>query len=318
MTHEHKDQLTASVVAAIDKAAANQASPALNDQKTDTQGMREAMFNGASHAAEKYRRDNPSARKLVTRIDTLVYEPKPAGYKAAIVGMVLQWFESSTALAATNRADVARLNARLQTERFNPNNHFSKPLSPSIRKALTTLLNKHGVSLPETAKTMSAVRKAVQAFKVTGKPQAELFGKAGSRSGSILTIGGRSYRIEEHKGQECVRVTVGRKTQRVNLTTARVLVGNLVSEEPGSISDNLLHSNIGDLAPRPDQATPAAPAPYSGTSSPRECNCANANERLSLSERIDNLRQKRTFDPDIRQQPIDPDPLSLIELPAPE
>ncbi|WP_109354610.1 hypothetical protein [Sphingorhabdus sp. EL138] len=327
MTDNQQDMLPASSIAAIQKAGANQNTPALHDQRPHSQRLREAMFNGAVASAAKYKQDHPGARDLRTHIDTLAYKPKPAGYKAALVDRVSQWFDNSGALAATNRTDVDRLNAQLQTDMFNPDNHFSKPLSPSIRKELAALLHKRGAVLPETAKTMSDVRKAVRSYKASNQPQAEPFGHAGWRSANALTIGGRSYRIEVHNGQECIRVTAGGKTQRVNLTTVKVLIGDLVERGPGSISNIPITSYIGELVPRPKNTDLPASSPIAGTSSPGEypdtsvevntppdnitgiCDQKPAEpEKLGITERIAALRRVMPPVADT-QHPPDDDPL---------
>ena len=216
-------------------------------QKHHAEQMRVIGFYQGKDGIDDYRRRHPDAKALV-ELKSLAYLPKPSGYPDALASMIDCWFVSDLALSATNGADVARLNAKLQTDRFNTGNHFSKPLSASILKKLSAVFEQHGASLPATAKTMSAVRKAVRAFKAGDNINAKPFGTVGTRNGDTLIIGGHSYKVSRNGTRECIRLTVGGNKRRLYLDDILAVAGLLAGGEPGNPSNYLLHSNIGERA----------------------------------------------------------------------
>lgn len=177
--------------------------------------------------AKAYKLRYPEADKIRVDANPNAYLPKPTGYYDEIAKMVRHWFDSSIALASTNREDVVRLNGKLGTNRFDPDRFFSRPLSPKLRKKIAAVFDERLALLPDNAVTMSQVRTAVKAFKARAAPQGKPFGTIGTRTEQSLTIGSKVYRIEMYRGRECIRVTSGKTTQRIYLSILQEFISGL-------------------------------------------------------------------------------------------
>ncbi len=180
-----------------------------------------------------YKLRYPEADKIRVDPNPKAYVPKPAGYFDAVANMIRHWFDSSIALASTNREDVVRLNNKLGSNRFDPDRFFSRELSPSLRKKIAGVFEERLGLLPDNVRTMSGVRQAVKAFKAREAPQGKPFGTIGTRTEQSLTIGSKVYRIEMHRGKECVRITSGKTTQRIYLSLLQELISGLSVGEAG-------------------------------------------------------------------------------------
>lgn len=229
-----------------------------NDRmKHHTKQLRTILFLHGIEGARAYKEKYPEAKSIWIDIKTNASQPKPKGYAAALLNIVDGWLQSDTALTATNRADVERLNSKLETDRFNPSTHFSKPLSPPIRNKIAAIMEAHGARLPASAESMSAVRKAIQAFKANGQSEAQPFAAIGSRTGDSITLGNRKFRIEDYRGRACIRVTTGGVTQRLYLETIEALLSGFSESQPGDNLSSSIVYTIGELvsAPKSDAVT---------------------------------------------------------------
>jgi hypothetical protein len=154
------------------------------------------------------------------------------------------------AVTSTNKEDVERLNARLNRS-FNPDNHFSSPLTPSRLEKIRAVFAKHGAVLdPDKVKTMSQVRQAAKAHWArthTDKP----FGNVGVISGQDLVIAGHRFTIEKNGDRECIRVQIAGKRRRLYLDEIKWIAG-LVGEG-GPPHNTTTESSIGELAYPPEQ-----------------------------------------------------------------
>lgn len=242
----------------------------------------------------------------------IMYAPKPSGYIAAITGMVDLWFDSAIALAATNRADVERLNSKLGTA-YDPDRFFSRKLTPSIRKRLEEIFDKRGAVLPEGAVSITAVRQAVKAYRAGTASNVKPFGKVATRTPKMLTIGTRAFAIETHNGREGIRLTVNGKRERVSLAAIKELLSGLETEDSRNAPPYIIVYNTRELAPNSETGQETASCDNLGASSHQHSHIPDdtADEPApSLYDRIARLAANNRAAPII---PADngPDPLEL-------
>ncbi|MDZ4307179.1 hypothetical protein [Allopontixanthobacter sp.] len=211
------------------------------------------LYHGIS-GANAYKARFHEAVPLLIHSAPVAYRRKPKGYPAALANMVNEWFDSETAVAQSNRADVGRLNCKLGSS-FNPANHFSKPLPAALLRKLAELFSQRGAHLDvRQAKTISSVRKAVKAAKVVAGGAAVPMGAWGTRSGGMLAIGCHSFAIEQHNGHECIRLTVEGSRPRIRLDALGEFLSltGLVQADPRETLPTLLYKSIGALPPIPE------------------------------------------------------------------
>lgn len=223
-------------------------------QRHHTQQLRQVAFYEGKTGVDAYKERHPEAARLRVNLTALAYAQKPSGYGDAIVSMVEQWFDSDTALAATNKADVDRLNARLGSDRFDPGSHFSKPMSPALRKRIAALFEQRGTTLPPTVKSLSAAKKAVRAVRAGSVPAATPFAGIGSRTDDTLTIGQRTFPLVRHGAHDCIRVTAGGKTQRIPLDIVAVVLSGLADGMGGEQPALTTTCSIAELVQTPETA----------------------------------------------------------------
>ena len=223
-------------------------------QRHHTRQLGRIAFYDGKNGVDAYKQRHPEAGQHRVNLNALAYVQKPPGYSDAIANMVGHWFDSDTALAATNGSDVDRLNARLGTDRFDRRNHFSKPLPPAVRKQLASIFQRRGAALPSSAKTMSAVRQAVRSFKAGSRPSAEAFGKVGTRAGDTLSIGSRAFTVSRNGNRECIWIT-GDKRRRVYLDDI-LAIADLLDGEDGC-SPYPVYNTVRDRHYLPETADPA-------------------------------------------------------------
>lgn len=210
----------------------------------------------------------PEAADILIGSEPRAYVRKPSGYKPAILALVALWFDSGTALASSNREDVARLNAKLGTD-FDHDRFFSRTLSPSLRSSISELFAQRGAYLdPGIVKSMSQVRQAIRSKKASAAPEGRPFAGIGTRTPQSLTIGTRSFRIEQHKGRECIRVTHDGTTQRFYLGNLQELLSGLVGEQAGASPPPTICIYTGELVPSAETDSAEGHTATSGTSSP--------------------------------------------------
>jgi hypothetical protein len=207
------------------------------------------------NAANAYKEKYPEAKAIWIEANPTASIPKPPGYDRAIIGMVSMWFESSIALAAKNREDVERLNRKLETNRFDPDRLFNRPLSQGLRKKIAAIFEGRHLRLPASAQTLSAVRKAVVAAKAQGTPQGRPFTNVGTRTPQTLVIGAKSFPIEMYKGRECIRVSAGGTRQRVSMAILETILAGLdVPVVPGDTPPITIYGNKRELVSATDTA----------------------------------------------------------------
>lgn len=283
--------------------------PLLADRiRYHTKRLRVIQHAYGAEGVAAYKAKHPEARAIQIISNPIAYTAKPSGYDDFLTGMVSSWFNSDAALTETNRAAVIRLSDKLGS-RFDPDRHFSVPLSAGRLKKLADVFSKHGAHLDTSGPlSMSDVRKAAKAFKAGARAGASPFGNVGTISSDVLTIGLHSYRIERHKDRACIRVTAQGTTQRIYLTTLQALLASVGEDDPLS---NPLRSRERELVPGPGSDVETGEFPQAGTSSPGEC----ADCPPSMAERIARLRADR-LDPapqhsTTNRHDPDADPLAL-------
>jgi hypothetical protein len=223
-----------------------------------TKRLRVVCYVEGIEGVRLYKAKFPEAKPIQVKATTFAFQPKPEGYADFLCSLVDSWFQSDTALAATNRADVERLNQAVHPRRFNPDNHFTKPLSATLIGKLADVFAKHGHQLDTNdAKSMSKVRAAAKAAKgkrSAGRP----FAKIGHITGDSLIVGNQSFRVEQHNGHACIRVIVGNSRVRLRLDALAAFVG-LVGFEGDILPLSSIENRTGDLAPELENAPEADP-----------------------------------------------------------
>jgi hypothetical protein len=182
-----------------------------------TKRLRLVQYASGAEGVAAYKAKHPEAKSIQTRATTIAFQPKPEGYSDFLCELVDGWFLSDVALAETNRADVERLNRAMHPRRFNPDNHFSKPVSANLLAKLADVFAKHGCHL-DTRKplSMGKVRAAVKAAK--GRASASRpFGSIGHISEGQLMIADERFAIQKNGNRECIRPTINGSKRRLYL-----------------------------------------------------------------------------------------------------
>lgn len=223
-----------------------------------TKRLRVICYVDGIDGVRRYKTKFPEANIIQVRATTFAFQPKPQGYGDHLCRLVDNWFQSDTALAETNRADVDRLNDAMHPRRFNPDNHFTKPLSPNLAEKLADVFAKHDAHL-DTDKplSMSKVRAAVKATKgkrSAGRP----FCGVGHIAGDQLIVGVESFRIEEHNGHDCIRIMVNGSRVRLRLDALAGFIGLVELGGDFSLSSSI-ENRTGE--PAPSSATDPKPDP---------------------------------------------------------
>ncbi|MBX7482965.1 hypothetical protein [Qipengyuania qiaonensis] len=272
--------------------------------------LRTIALHQGIDGVKAYKAENPEAASLRIQSSPTIYDPKPPGYPDALASLVAGWFASDTALRSTNRDDVARLNTRLGTDRFDPDRHFSKPLSKSVLNRIEAVFVANGVQFDRAAcSTMGKVRRAAMQAKSGG--QATATPQAISRQGATVTIGQASFPVEHHGGHYCIRVAVAGKRVRVRLDALAEVISLAGFQSGAGVPDTPIRSIVGDSAQNgladtiPPGTRPKTEKP------PRQSpeDLAQDEPPLSLSDRIRRLPRANPRGPAI---PDGQDPLALI------
>ena len=179
--------------------------------------LRVIQYVSGAEGVAAYKAKFAEAKTIQTRATTIAFQSKPEGYARFLCGLVDTWFISDLALAETNKADVGRLNDAVHPRRFNPDNHFSKPIAGSLVGKLADVFAKHGAHL-DTSKplSMAKVRAAVKAAKgkrSAGRP----FGQIGHVADGQLFVGDQSFAIQRNGSRECIRPTINGCKRRLYL-----------------------------------------------------------------------------------------------------
>lgn len=259
-------------------------------------------FSRGAEGVKEYKSSYPEAVSLLVNIDALTYRPKPRGYEDYLATLAAQWLTDPAALACTNKADVERLNAHFQTDRFNPSKQFSLPLSKRAKAKIVGVFAARGVTLdPRSIKSMTAVRNAAKAVTAGSRPDAAPFGRFGTMSEKVLTIGHRAYVIEQHKGRGCIRITADGVSQRVYLPIVEAILAT-IGDDPLSSSSSI--RRIGELVPERKSGLDGDKSAPAGTGSPA------VSPHRGLDERVAALKTRQSRD---TATLVDPsaDPLAL-------
>ncbi|WP_033075486.1 hypothetical protein [Sphingopyxis sp. MWB1] len=262
-------------------------------RKHHTQELRGIAKWQGLDGVKAYKARWPEAADIRVDSEPRAYAPKPAGYKAAIMAMVGLWFDSNVALAASNRDDVRRLNAKLGAT-FDPDRFLSRPLSPSLLQAIAGEFERRGKHLDTAkAKSLSQVRQAVRSAKAKAAPEGKPFAGIGTRTAKALTIGQRTFAIETHKGRECVRVSTGGARQRIYLDFVQELLAGLPQGEAREGPLPTILQYTGELAPsdEPDPLADIPPTP--GTNSHNNPTLSPGELAPSLSDKVRSLKADR-------------------------
>jgi hypothetical protein len=221
-----------------------------------------SQANGAT-GIKSYKDKYPEARSIQVQATTIAYQSKPAGYDDYLAGMATRWLSSDVAASATNSTDVAALNERFGTSRFNPANHFSKPIGKRTMAKIREAYSARGLPLDSaTVKSMSDVRRVAKAAHAAAEAGTKPFGKIGTISGNQLVIGGRSITIGKNGGRDCIRIDINgaRLWQRLDMLEAAMAL--LLDMGPGkddllSITSNVVIGEL-DYSPENPDLVPAA------------------------------------------------------------
>lgn len=233
-----------------DEAALEQMPSLADRMRYHTKRIRAIDYADGANGVRSYKAKFPEAKTIQVISNSITYQPKPQGYDDFLVSMVAMWFNSPTALAETNRAAVARLNDRLGTQ-LDPDKHFSQPLSSARLKKVAKVFAQHGAHLDTSHPlSVSKIRAAARAAQADAQRHGAPFGNVGHIIGERLTIGARSFPVERHNGQSCIRIAVSGARVRLRLDALEAFIvaaglGPVVDRSPIT----LLRSKIGEPAP---------------------------------------------------------------------
>lgn len=197
------------------------------------QAMVAAFHNGGWPAVRALRERYPAAAGLSLKVDAFAFQPKPKGYYDAVGKMVGTWLTDSAATQGSNRQDVAALSAELGGPP-RPGNELSKAMNKTTRDRCRAVFAAKGLTLPETAKTLSQVKAAARAARAIAQPEATPFGTIGAITGDTLAISGATFRIDRH-GHDYIRLTVNGQRQRLRLDALQEFLrqAGLLDFQPG-------------------------------------------------------------------------------------
>jgi len=303
------------------------AMPSLDDRmKYHTKRLRSIAYISGAEGLSAYKSKHPEARTLLANPgNPSVSRTKPAGFDTYLANLAARWLSSDTALAATNIADVQRMNAHFATTRFNPAKQFSLALGKRAKAAIEQAFNVRGFPLDTSAiKTMSDVRKAAKAANARIALDRQIAPGVTVSDGK-LTMGCDTYAITHNGGRECIRPRINGKVRRLHLDEIGWLAGRLAKVAVAECRDDpLSYPSIEDMGERdyfPETATLPSLADartgecdYSPYAAIGERDCSPSSEAkagpaepLSLTERIAALK------PDSPAHAADPDadPLAL-------
>jgi len=282
--------------------------PSRDDRmKYHTKRLRSIAYISGAEGLAAYKSKHPEARKLLAKPgNPSVSRIKPAGYDAYLANLTTRWLSNDTALAATNTADVQRMNAHFATTRFNPAKQFSLGLGKPAKAAIQQAFNARGVPLDtSTIQTMSDVRKAAKAANARIALDRQIAPGVTVSDGK-LTVGRDTYAITHNGARECIRPRINGKVRRLHLDEIGWLAGRLAGLAECR-DDPLLYSSIEDMGERdylPETATllPLAAdqtgeCDYSPVAVTGERDCSPCSETkagpaepLTLTERIAALK----------------------------
>jgi hypothetical protein len=232
--------------------------PLAGHMKQHRKILRAIAFNEGIDGVRRYKAKHPEASSIRVEVNTLAYYPKPAGYDDYLIRLATRWLSDDAAADESNKADVERLNAQFGADRFNPANHFSKPLSPGRLRKLKELFCQRGIHLDtDKANTLSKVKAAAKASR--GRMSADRpFGNVGVISGNRLVIGGNSLAIMDHHGHEAVKLTVNSKQVWLRLDVLAAAFdllsgGNETGVNEGNPLLTITLCNIGESVPEPEK-----------------------------------------------------------------
>ena len=210
MTDNTSDLLPEGIRDAISKAAELNQSAALPDQKSHPQLMREGMFKAAAKFAGSYKQHHPEAVGLMTRIETLAYKPKPAGYPQFIDGIIDGWLSGAGNCKQTNRAVISRISDRFPEYRFSKD-LLNKPLSKAMANRIKAKAAERGLSLD------TRQHDTLSKFKAAAL-KGELAKIADRRiviNATLTDTHLAGLKIELHHNRQCVRFTHGGMRRRI-------------------------------------------------------------------------------------------------------
>ncbi len=248
MTDNISDLLPEGIRDAIGKAADHNKSTALPDQKSHPQLMREGMFKAAANFAGSYKQHHPEAVGLMTRIETLAYKPKPAGYPQFIDGIVNSWLTGTADSKQTNRAIISRICDRFPEYSFSKD-LLNKPLSKAMANRIKAKAADRGLSLDTRQHdTLSKIKAAAlkgELAKIADRP---------IRINAILSdthLAG--LKIELSGKRQSVRFTHGGKRRRIYIDDL-IALSEFMAGEAGdnqSLSSVYTIEMLAKITPKP-------------------------------------------------------------------
>lgn len=340
MTDYTSDLLPLGTMEAIGKDADHNKNTVLHDPRPHSQRLREVGFNGAVNAMRNYKQQHPGAAGHLTRITTLAFKPKPAGYTAYIDRLIARWLAGTG--NETNAATVQRIRDRFPNDSF-ASNLLNKPLSKGRREKIAANATQLGFKID--------TRRYDTLAKIKG---AALKGELDTTTDKHININATftdthfaGLKIELHRNRKSARFTHNGKRRRIYIDDLIALSEWLAVEggaDTGESSPILLLCNIGILAPEtrkpaelrqdalaavhictdahnlqtelPGTLAPVTPKPAETLDLSRECLMGNigpndieASPALTMTERIAALSARYTAADDATAYPPDYDPL---------
>lgn len=244
MTDNTSDLLPQGIMDAIGKAAELNSTTALPDLKSHPQRLREGMFKAAANFAGGYKQMHPEAVGLMTRIETLAYKPKPAGYTEYIDRLIARWLAGAS--TETNAATVQRIRDRFPNDSF-ASNLLNKDISKARLQKIAANAAEQGIHI-DTRKydTLSKIKAAALNGELATNANRPIVINATLNATHFAGL-----KIELHGKRQSIRFTNGSKRQRIYIDDLIALsewLGVQGGADNGDCSSNLLLQSIGILA----------------------------------------------------------------------
>lgn len=206
----------------------------------------------------RYKERYPEAKAIQVKSSTVAYQAKPAGYDDYLATLAVRWLADEKAVASTNGDDVQALNERFGTSRFNPANHFSKPISKRTKAKIHEAFTARGIPLDMAGiNSMSDVRRAAKAAQAVAQAGSRSFGGIGTRTDNQLLSGRAAFAIMKHHAHDSIIVPVDGSRVWLRLDAleefvrrAGLVAGGCTGE--GNFSDISSIVDIGGLLPEAD------------------------------------------------------------------
>lgn len=206
-------------------AASNAA--AIRDRKAANRRAGQKAANaGRRRGFERFKEENPGTGNLLINPLGIVFITKPAGYEPFVIGLVKMWLINSASTAETNVATIAKIQAQFPEHNFTERAAYDD-LPKKILDKIKALLAEHDVTLHKAVKTLAQIKKAL---RTSGAGHASV--TRVQINGTLSSAHFGPFKVEDHKGRNCIRITSDGKRRRIYLDNL-IALSDALAKAPG-------------------------------------------------------------------------------------